>query len=58
MGLSKRWQMPYSEAHSVLFRWEVFNVPNLKRFDVATITNNIDAGRHLVPTAACSPARA
>jgi len=44
MGLSKRWQMPYSEAHSVLFRWEVFNVPNLKRFDVATITNNIDAG--------------
>jgi len=44
MGLSKRWRMPYSEAHSVLLRWEVFNVPNLKRFDVATITNNLDAG--------------
>jgi hypothetical protein len=44
MGLSKRWQMPFNEAHSLFFRWEVFNVPNLKRFDVATITNNIDAG--------------
>jgi len=32
MGLSKRWQMPYSEAHSVLFRWEVFQRTNLKRF--------------------------
>ena len=42
MGLSKRWQI--HEAHSVLFRWEVFNVPNLKRFDVATITSGIDQG--------------
>ena len=44
MGLSKRWLMPYAEGHSLLLRWEVFNVPNLKRFDVATITNNLDAG--------------
>ena len=44
LGLSKRWQMPYSEGHSVTFRWEVYNVPNLKRFDVQTITTNIDAG--------------
>jgi hypothetical protein len=42
MGLSKRWQI--HEAHSVLFRWEVFNVPNLKRFDVQSITSNIDTG--------------
>ena len=42
MGLSKRWQI--HEAHGVLFRWEVFNVPNLKRFDVATITSSIDQG--------------
>jgi hypothetical protein len=28
----------------LLFRWEVFNVPNLKRFDVATITNSLDSG--------------
>ena len=41
MGLSKRWQI--HEAHSVLFRWEVFNVPNLKRFDVVTITSGIKA---------------
>jgi hypothetical protein len=26
------------------FRWEVFNVPNLTRFDVASITNGIDQG--------------
>jgi hypothetical protein len=44
MALSKRWQMPYNESHSVLLRWEVFNVPNLKRFDVATITTGIDQG--------------
>ena len=44
LSLSKRWQMPYNEGHSVMFRWEVFNVPNLKRFDVQTITTNIDAG--------------
>ena len=41
MGLSKRWHMPYSETHNLVFRWEVFNVPNLKRFDVATVTTDI-----------------
>jgi hypothetical protein len=43
MGLSKTWLMPYSESHRVLFRWEVFNVPNLKRFDVATVTTDISS---------------
>ena len=43
LALSKRWQMPHSEAHSLLFRWEVFNVPNLKRFDVQTITHDISS---------------
>jgi hypothetical protein len=33
MGLSKRWKMPW-ESQSLQFRWEVFNVPNLKRFNV------------------------
>ena len=33
MGLSKRWKMPW-ESHSLQFRWEVFNVPNLHRFNV------------------------
>jgi hypothetical protein len=35
MGLNKRWRMPF-EGHSVQFRWEVFNVSNLTRFDVAS----------------------
>jgi hypothetical protein len=43
LGLSKRWRMPFSESHSLLFRWEVFNVPNLKRFDVQTITTDISS---------------
>jgi hypothetical protein len=42
MGLSKRWQI--RESQGVQFRWEVFNVPNLKRFDVQSLTPNIDAG--------------
>ena len=33
MGLSKRWRLPI-EGHSLQFRGEVFNVPNLKRFNV------------------------
>jgi len=43
-GLSKRWQMPYNETHSVQFRWEVFNVLNLTRFDVQSLTTAIDSG--------------
>jgi Carboxypeptidase regulatory-like domain/TonB dependent receptor len=43
-GLSKRWTMPWKESQSLQFRWEVFNVLNLTRFDVQTITANIDQG--------------
>jgi len=32
-GVSKRIAMPYSESHSVQFRWEVFNVANSVRFE-------------------------
>ena len=52
MNLSKRWKLPW-ESHSLQFRWDVYNVPNLKRFNVlpsgATgLTNGIgDSG---VPT--------
>ncbi|PYT08218.1 MAG: hypothetical protein DMF60_05305 [Acidobacteria bacterium] len=42
MGLSKRWKMPYSESHSLQFRWDVFNVPNAVRFDVQSVNLNID----------------
>jgi hypothetical protein len=44
LGLSKSWKMPYAESHQLKFRWEVFNVPNLTRFDVASITNGLDQG--------------
>lgn len=42
MGLSKRWKMPI-ESHSLQFQWHVFNVPNLKRFDVQTVTTDISS---------------
>jgi hypothetical protein len=32
MSLGKRWNLP-KEGHSLQFRWEVFNVPNLTRFN-------------------------
>jgi hypothetical protein len=44
MALGKKWKMPYRESHSLDFRWEVFNVFNVNRFDVASITNGIDQG--------------
>jgi len=43
-SLSKRWIMPWKDSQSLQFRWEVFNVLNLTRFDVQTITNPIDVG--------------
>ena len=33
MNLSKTWKLPF-EGHAVQFRWDVYNVPNLKRFNV------------------------
>ena len=44
LGLGKRWVMPWKESHALQLRWEVFNVLNLTRFDVQSITKNIDAG--------------
>ncbi|HMD96644.1 MAG TPA: carboxypeptidase-like regulatory domain-containing protein [Terriglobia bacterium] len=41
-GLAKRWKMPWSENHSLQFRWEVFNIPNWNRFDVQSNTPEID----------------
>jgi len=37
MSLVKNWKMPYNEAQSIQFRWEVFNVPNLTRFNAQSI---------------------
>lgn len=44
MGLTKTWHMPYNDGHTLEFRWDVFNVANLKRFDVASINNELDQG--------------
>lgn len=44
LGLGKTWKMPYADSHNVQFRWEVFNVLNLNRFDVQTINHNLDEG--------------
>ncbi len=43
LGLAKTWVMPWKESHNLQFRWEVFNVPNLHRFDVQSINTNLDA---------------
>jgi carboxypeptidase family protein len=34
LGLAKSWKMPWSEHHTLQFRWEVFNITNSVRFDV------------------------
>jgi hypothetical protein len=33
LGLSKRWNMPWSDKQTLALRWEVFNVTNSTRFD-------------------------
>jgi hypothetical protein len=38
-GVSKRWTMPYSERHTVQFRWETFNLLNTIRFDPRSTSN-------------------
>ena len=38
MALSKLWKLPY-EGQTVQFRWGVYNVPNLHRFNVGSLTN-------------------
>jgi hypothetical protein len=41
MSLVKRWKMPYAETHSLEFRWEVFNVPNLTRFNAQGVGSSL-----------------
>ena len=38
MALTKRWKLPF-EGQSVKFRWGVYNVPNLQRFNVGALTS-------------------
>jgi hypothetical protein len=41
-GLAKTWKMPYNEQHTLEFEWNVFNVPNLTRFNVQNASLTID----------------
>jgi hypothetical protein len=41
MSLVKRWKMPYAESHTLQFRWEVFNVPNLTRFNAQGVGSSL-----------------
>jgi hypothetical protein len=38
MGLGKRWELPVEQS-SLQFRWEVFKVPNLVRFNANSVNN-------------------
>ena len=49
MALSKRWRLPF-ENHSLQFRWEVFNVPNLVRFNVQSVGSNLSPSLTQVPS--------
>jgi len=49
-SLAKRWKMPYRETHTLQFRWEVFNVPNLTRFNAQGV------GQSLLTSLTQSPA--
>ena len=42
MTLMKTWKMPYNEQHTLQFRWDVFNVFNMNRFDVQTASLELD----------------
>ncbi len=44
LGLSKRWNMPWKESHTLQFRWDVFNALNLTRFDVQSLSLSITNG--------------
>ena len=44
VGLAKRWKMPWLETHTLQFRWDVYNVLNLTRFDVQSVSTSLTAG--------------
>jgi hypothetical protein len=38
LGLSKSFNMPWSEKHQLQIRWDVFNVANLQRFGLVDLS--------------------
>jgi hypothetical protein len=43
INLAKTFKLPYKDTHSLQFRWEVYNAPNITRFDVNTASVDIGA---------------
>lgn len=41
MSLAKSWNMPWSERQALQFRWNVFNVFNIPRFDVYSMQDEV-----------------
>ena len=50
MSLGKRWKMPYRETHDVQFLWQVFNVPNLTRFNAQGVGSSLLTSLTQAPT--------
>jgi len=40
LGLSKSFNMPWSEKHQLQIRWDVFNVANLQRFGLVDVSRS------------------
>jgi hypothetical protein len=50
MSLGKRWKMPYRETHDIQFLWQVFNVPNLTRFNAQGVGSSLVTSLTQQPT--------
>lgn len=50
MSLGKRWKMPYREGHSLQFLWQVFNVPNLTRYNAQGVGSSLLTSLTQAPT--------
>ncbi len=50
MSLGKRWKMPYRESDSLQFLWQVFNVPNLTRFNAQGVGSSLLTSLTQAPT--------
>lgn len=40
LGLSKLFNMPWSEKHQLQLRWDLFNVANLQRFGLVDLSRS------------------
>jgi len=50
MGLGKHWKIPHRETQSVQFLWQVFNVPNLTRYNAQGVGSSLLTSLTQAPT--------